>query len=182
MKLLAEAHALAPLNAEIAATYARAVARGYGVSSLGEQAAHTAKDIAQRALILDPQSADARLALALVHMYRGEGVGAAAELRRAMVIAPQDPDVLEMAGRMRAEVGPLERAIENLDAALAREPRFAEGRYTMARACALLGDRRTAEDTIGPPPSDPMELVPHLLTSARLALWWKDRPRIVELA
>ena len=181
IRLLATAHELVPSDPRIAATYARALARGYGIASLGEETARSAKDMAEKALAIEPRSADARLALAMVHLYRGEGVGAAAEIRRALAIAPGDPDVLEMLGRLRVEIGPLEAGIENLESVLEREPLHAEARYTKARAWALLGDRARAEASLGPRPKDMAARVPHLLTSARLAMWWADASLAPEL-
>lgn len=182
LRHLAEAHMLSPGDATIAATYARALARAYGTDSSRDDAARLAKEMAEKALALDPRRADARLALASVHLYRGELVGAATELKRATAIAPDDPDVLEMLGRIRAEVGPLETAVEHLSAALVREPSFREARYTLARAWALLGDRERCKSTLGPAPTDAAERVPWVLNGARLALWWSDRRPQLSLA
>ena len=181
VRLLGEAHMLSPGDATIAATYARALARGHVDAKLGEDVVRSATEMAEKALLLDPRRADARLALATMHFYRGEGVGGATELRRAFAVSPQDPDVLAMLGRVRAEVGPLELAITNLEDALALEPRLTVARQTMARAWALLGDRRRAEESLGPQPSDPDELVPHAFTRLRLALWWAEASTAPEL-
>jgi serine/threonine-protein kinase len=182
VRLLGEAHMLAPSDATIAATYARALARSYGTSSSGEDVARRAKEVVDKALALDPRRAEARLALASVHLYRGECIGAATELQRAFGSAPHDPDVLEMLGRLRAEVGPLETAVQQLEAALAREPYFAVARATLARTVALLGDHAATRTSLGPVPEDVSERIPHVLTSVRLALWWRDRRWLAELA
>jgi TolB-like protein/predicted Ser/Thr protein kinase len=182
LRLLGEAHMLAPGDATIAATYARALARSYGTTSSGEDVARRAKEIVDKALAIDPRRADARLALASVHLYRGECIGAATEVQRAYNVAPNDPDVHEMLGRLRAEVGPLDIAIRELELALAREPSFAEARFTLARVWALLGDRDKSETTLGPVGNDAAERMSHLLTALRFALWWKDRARLAELA
>lgn len=182
LRLLGEAHMLSPGDATIAATYARALARAYGTDSSREDAARLAKETAEKALALDPRRADARLALASVNLYRGELVGAATELKRATAIAPDDPDVLEMLGRIRAEVGPLEMAVQHLSTALVREPSFREARYTLARAWALLGDRDQCKSALGPSPADAAERVPYVLNAARLALWWNDRTPQLPLA
>jgi serine/threonine protein kinase/tetratricopeptide (TPR) repeat protein len=181
LRLLADAHMLAPSDATIAATYARALARSYGTTAATEDVARLAKEIAEKALVLDPRRADARLALTAVHLYRGDGVGAAIELRRAFAAAPGDGDVQEMLGRLRAEVGPLAVAVEHLRAALVREPTSTEARLSLARAHALLGDAAECERTLGPTPADPSEQIPHLLTAARLAMWFRDPRRIAEL-
>jgi serine/threonine-protein kinase len=175
VRILGEAHMLSPSDAKIAATYARALARRYTTGCHREDFMQIAKDISEKALLLDPRRAEARLALATIHLYRGEGVGGAAELRRAVAMSPQDPDVLEMVGRLRSEVGPLAVAAANLEEAFTREPRLVVARHTLARAWAMLGDRQRAEESLGPQPSDPDALVPYAITRLRLSLWWAER-------
>jgi hypothetical protein len=175
VRLLGEAQMLSPGDAKIASTYARALARGYVTGTHGEDLMQMAKDMAEKALLLDPRRADARLALATMHLYRSEGVGGAAELRRAAMVSPHDPDVLEMIGRLRSEVGPLDVAAANLEEALAREPRLSVARHTLARTWAMLGDRKRAEESLGPQPSDTDALVPYAITRLRLSLWWAER-------
>ncbi len=182
VRLLAEAHMLSPGDATIASTYARALARGYITGTHGEDVMQTAREMAERALLLDPRRADARLALSTMHLYRGEGVSGAAELGRAVVVSPEDPDVLEMLGRLRSEVGPLALAAANLEEAVAREPRLSVARQTLARTWAMLGDRRRAEETLGPPPSDQDALVPYAILRLRLSLWWAEQSAAPELA
>jgi len=181
LRLLADAHMLAPSDATIAATYARALARSYGTTAASEDVARLAKEIAEKALVLDPRRADARLALASVHLYRGDGAGAAIELRRAHAVAPDDADVLEMLGRLRAEVGPLSLALEQLGAALVREPASAEARYSLARVHALRGDVAECERTLGAPPTEAGARVPYFLTAARFAMWSRNPQRSAEL-
>ncbi|MDB4936615.1 MAG: hypothetical protein JWP87_3587 [Labilithrix sp.] len=181
LRLLGEAHMLSPADATIAATYARALARSYGTTSSGEDVARRAKEIVDKALAIDPRRADARLALASVHLYRGECIGAATEVHRAYGVSPNDPDVLEMLGRLRAEVGPLDIAIRNLELALAREPSFAEARLTLSRVWALLGDRERSDTTLGPVGDDATDRMSHLLAAVRLGLWWRDRTRLEAL-
>jgi len=181
LRLLADAHMLAPSDATIAATYARALARSYSTRASNEETARLAQEIAEKALVLDPRRADARLALTTVQTSRGNAVGAAIELRRAFAIAPDDADVQEMLGRLRIEIGPLETAIEHLRTALLLEPRSAEARHTLARAYALRGDDEACVATLGPVPTEPGERVPHLLVASRLAMWSRDPKRIAEL-
>jgi eukaryotic-like serine/threonine-protein kinase len=179
IRLLGEAHARSPDNPTLAAAYARALARAYGVDLAGDGRAAT--EAAERAVALDPSRAEGRLALALMHLYRGDGLGAASELARANAAAPSDTDVLELLGRLQSEVGPLDEALAHLEVVLAREPTFAEARYTATRAHALLGDWARAEALLGPEPIDPAGRVPHLLTRARLLLWRADRRGAAEL-
>ncbi len=173
IRLFREAHRRCPENPVLAAAYARALARAYGVE--GSEDGREAQVAAERAASLDPSSAEARVVLAMLHLYRGDGTGAASELARAMSVAPADTDVLELLGRLRAEVGPLEEASLHLERVLAREPAFAEARYTAARVHALSGDFPKAMMVLGVQPEDTASRVPHLLTHARLLLWAEDR-------
>ncbi len=179
VRLLGEAHARCPDNATIVAAHARALARALGVDASGD--ASNAQQVAERAVALDPARAEARAALALMHLYRGDGVGAATELARAVASAPNDPDVLELLGRLRAEVGPLDDAALHLGLVLAREPTFAEARLTLARVHALRGQWSEVDLVLGDIPTDIGARVPHLLTRSRLLLWRGDVGRAMEL-
>jgi serine/threonine protein kinase len=182
LRLLADSHMLAPGDASIAALYARALARSYGMTGRNEELAARSKEIAEKALVLDPRCADARLALSTVNLFRGDTVGCAIELRRALALAPGDADALAMLGRLRSEVGPLEAAAVHLQASLDREPLSADTRHTLARVHRLMGDEEACERTLGPPPADRSEQVGYLLSAARLALWSRDPRRTAELA
>lgn len=178
--LLGDAHELAPGNPTIAAAYARAIVRAYGVSNdnTGWRRAATA---AERAVSLAPTRGDARVPLAMWHLYRGDGVGAAQEAARALALAPSDVDALELVGRIRAEVGPSEVAEALLESALARAPGFAVARHTLARVVALRGDYAALDRLLAQPPTADAERVPYYLTHARFALWRGDAARAVEL-
>ena len=172
--LLSQAHQLSPANAPFAATYARALARSYGVEGRGEDVARVAQEVAEKALALEPALAEARVALAMVHLYRGEGVASASELRRALASNPNDPSALELAGRVRLEVGPVETAAELLTAALEGEPTLNEARYSLARAWATIGRWDHAATTLGPTPTACREVVPFMLHRSRFLLWERN--------
>jgi eukaryotic-like serine/threonine-protein kinase len=173
VRLFGEAAARSPDNATIAAAHARALARAYGGENTGDP--RDAQAAAERAIVLDPTRAEARIALAMVYLYRCDGVGAATELSRALGNAsPTDPDVLELLGRLRAEVGPPAMAIEHLELVLAREPNFMEARNTLARLHALQRDWSKVAGALGPEPSEPSQRVPFLLMEARLLMWRQD--------
>jgi serine/threonine protein kinase len=181
LRLLADAHMLAPADASIAATYARALARAYGTRGSDEPMARLAREMAEKALMLDPRSSDARLALSVVNLFRGDSVGAAIEVRRALALAPDDADVQAMLGRLRAEVGPIDVAEQHLLTSLAREPNSSDTRHTLARVYAMLGDVEACERTLGPIPSTHSEQVGHLLAAARLAMWNGGPDRLADL-
>ncbi len=182
LRLLADAHMLAPSDASIAATYARALARSYGTTGTNEDVARLAKEIAEKALVLQPRCADARVALSSVSLFRGDAMGAAIEARRARSLAPDDADVHGMLGRIRSEVGPLELAVDHLQSSLIREPGSSETRHTLARVHALLGNVAQCYETLGSVPPDRAEQVGHLLSAARLAMWFRDPVRMADLA
>ena len=88
-----------------------------------EDAYRTAREAANRALVLAPE-------LAAAHVARGQLLripdfnwrGAAAEYRRALALAPYDGDVKFVLGTQLAAFGDVERAIELTRQALATEP------------------------------------------------------------
>jgi hypothetical protein len=96
-------------------------------------------------------------------------------------VSPRHPDVLEMLGRLRSEIGPLDLAGANLEDALAREPRLTVARQSLARVHALLGNRQRAHESLGPIPSDPEALVPYAVTRVRLSMWLGERHAQPEL-
>src|SRR6185295_4272545 len=91
--------------------------------------------------------------------------------------APTDPDVLELVGRLRVEVGPLPIAIGQLELVLAREPAFAEARYSLARARALEGFWEDVDALLSSGPVDVSQRIPLLLNRGRLLVWRRDRGR-----
>ena len=80
---------LAPTRSRhLSGTLALALARAYGTGGGGDAALERARTLAESALATAPQLADARVALAALHAYNGEGVAAAGELRRALGSTP----------------------------------------------------------------------------------------------
>jgi len=180
--LLGQAHRLAPGNARFAATYARALARTYGVDARGESNALAAIEVAQKSLAIEPDLAEARAALAMIHLYRGEGVTAANEVVRALACDPEDTGALELAGRLRLEVGPIESAVKLTAAALEHEPNFNEARYTLARASATLRRWDDCREALGRRPDDARSVLPYLLLRIRFLIWERNTAEIEAIA
>jgi serine/threonine-protein kinase len=137
VSLLAGAHALAPDDARIAATYALALARR---DARTVALVDSARAVAERAVELGPNTAEAYLALALVNHYEGEARACAAALRRAYALDSNHADVLGWMGLLLAEVGALREALALMDRALAVDPSLVGVAAGRVRALALLGD------------------------------------------
>ena len=171
VSLLEMACVLAPTDPGIAATLALALARAYGTGGGGEPAAQRARDLAERALTAAPQLADARVALAALHAYDGEGVAAAGELKRALAMTPDALEALDWMGRLLVEVGDTERGLAYLDRAYSLEPVLVVSKLTATLTRALVGDwQRVTQDFAAVPP-DPFDRTMYWIYRARVALW-----------
>lgn len=169
--LLEKAHALAPVDSGIAATLALALARAYGSGEAGAAAAERARTLAEGALAQAPLLADARVALAALHAYEGEGVAAAGELRRALAATPDAVEALDWMGRLLIEVGALERGLAYLDRAHELDPSLIVSKLTATLGRALAGDwERVMQDFFRVPP-DPFDRAMYWIYRARAALW-----------
>ncbi len=95
--------------------------------------------MAQRATELDPQNAYARLWLAITHFFRHENDLFHAEAERALLLNPNDPEILADAGHYYAFMGEFERGIELSGQARRLNPfhpswyHFSFARYHFAR-------------------------------------------------
>lgn len=180
--LLEDAYARAPDDPRIAGTFALALARGAADQSLGAAAQRRAREAAEHALSCDRTQPEARTALGVVHLAQNEGAAAAAELRRALALAPNAASALDVAGRLLGEVGCVDEGLALLERALAIEPGIMMCRQGIARARALRGDWEGAEEAFGPPPPDPRDQPLYFLTRARLALWRGDASAVERVA
>ncbi|MBX3227208.1 MAG: protein kinase [Labilithrix sp.] len=171
VQLLETAHILAPREPTIAATLALALAREYGTGGGGEPAANRARELAEQALAAAPQLADARVALAALHAYDGEGVAAAGELRRALAAMPDEVEALDWTGRLLVEVGDPERGLAYLDRAYALEPALIVSRLSATLARALVGDWQRVDHDFSVVPPDPADRVMHWIYRARVGIW-----------
>ena len=178
VSLLEMACVLAPLDPGIAATLALALARAYGTGGGGEPAAQRARDLAERALSSSPQLADARVAIAALHAYDGEGVAAAGELRRALASTPDAIEALDWMGRLLIEVGDTERGLAYLDRAYGLDPAMIVSRLTATLGRALVGDWNRVMQDFAIVPADPFDRTMYWIYRARAALW-RDETALV---
>ena len=173
--LLREAHSRAPEDTRIAGTYALAVARILGSESDQVAEVNEARDLAERTLAADPSQPEARVALGFLHVNGGEHAAAASQLVRAVAVAPNSVEALDLVGRMLVEVGRAPLGVRTLRKALAIDPQLAHGRHAIARTYALSGDFAAAHEELGPIPSAEGDFVAYVLLKGRIALWQNDR-------
>lgn len=178
VSLLEMACVLAPTDPGICATLALALARAYGTGGGGEQAAQRSRDLAERALSSAPQLADARVALAALHAYDGEGVAAAGELRRALQATPDAIEALDWMGRLLIEVGDTERGFAYLDRAFGLDPAMIISKLTATLGRALIGDWNRVMHDFAMVPLDPFDRTMYWIYRARAALW-RDETALV---
>ncbi|HUS63278.1 MAG TPA: serine/threonine-protein kinase, partial [Kofleriaceae bacterium] len=126
--LLGQAQGRAPDDPTILAAGARAGARMLFFRS-DPTVAQRALALARRAVAAAPHSGEVELALAQVHFALGAYVDAATHAARAVRRAPFLADAHAMIGRVRVEVGPLERGRGALDRALALDPELHAARH-----------------------------------------------------
>lgn len=181
MKMLREAHQLAPDDLRIAATYALALARVLTSDPKATSMSAEARTLAEKVLVAVPSSTEARLALAFLHLNDSETKAAAVQLKRALDVNPNCVDAQDLAGRLLAEVDDTGFGIEALRRALAMDPSLAHARHTLVRAYALLGDYEAAVEATGAWSSHPGDFTAQMLARARIALWRGKRDAIAEL-
>jgi serine/threonine protein kinase/tetratricopeptide (TPR) repeat protein len=179
VKLLGEAHALERENATILGTYARARTRLWFWTGCVDDA-EQARLLAEQALALAPESADARLALAGVHFMNNEHAAALMLLKGALARAPSLAEARELLGRILLEVGRIEDGLLQLRAAVELDPRLQEA-VELARGSALLGRWDEVSGLLGRESSDPEEIPTRAITAARLALWSPDPAALLAL-
>ncbi len=141
MELLTAAHERAPDDVAILGAYARACARVWFFGGeRGVRAGEKARALAERAVSLAPDDPHTLLAVTGIRLLDNDWRGAARGARRLRERAPSAPETIEMVGRLRLETGQLERALKELEAALALEPMLINSRIDRIRIHALLGD------------------------------------------
>ena len=128
---LEQALLLAPGDPSILATLATALARSAFFSDGSELP--RARELAERAIVLDPGSGESWLALGLAHLYRNETAEGAFALSRAVSRAPGLGLAQGMLGALLLEAGTLADATAHLEGAIAIDPR-SDSIWDLARA------------------------------------------------
>ncbi len=171
VRLLQEAHMLAPADPRIAGTYALAVARVKVNGPDYRAVSSAARELAERTIASHPKQPEALVALGFTHLNDAEGTAAATQLMRALAVAPNSVEALDAVGRILVETGQTDRGIAMLRRALAHDPNMAQATQALARTHALLGDDERASEVLGPVPREASDFVPYLLMKGRIALW-----------
>lgn len=187
--MLREAWQRAPTDARIGGTYALSLARIMPADDNNGETTREARSVADKALAMSPTQAEARVALGLIHLGASESAAAATELGRALAVSPNAVEALDSVGRLLAEAGRPEVGIETLRRALAIDPELSQARHTIGRIYGLYADIEAFEEAMGPFPEHLGDLVPYLMTRARVLLWSRDTerakallPRLTDLA
>lgn len=168
IELFEQARARAPEDPSILAGCAMAHARQ--IFFAGNDSA--AAELADKAVKLAPNHAEARLALAMVRYQTNDTAAALREVCRAVALLPSLADAHLLLGRILLEVGPITKAMQSLEHALALDPALYVGYRELSRAQILAGgslDRARAE--LDRMPSTVDARVMRTVEDARLALW-----------
>jgi serine/threonine-protein kinase len=175
IELLRAAHERAPSDALILAAYAEALARQFGVGSANPvDRSAMARRLAEEAIRLAPQLADAHCALAQAKLHEPDLPGTAAGVVRALSLSPLLPDAHHLRARLLAEVGTPQEAMEAAQRAMQLEPRYGpQLRFDVqARARAMLGEWNL-EDYGGPP--EDLEIANlYWIMATRFTMWKRD--------
>ncbi len=106
-----------------ALAYARTIEAGGGSWMPYEEGYRRAREAAERALALEPDLAEAHVALGLVRMgYDWDWPGVEASMRRALELAPGNAEVVLAAAAAAGNVGRLDESIELCRRAIALDP------------------------------------------------------------
>ena len=167
--LLGQAHARAPQDPLIMAGYALALARQLGVANTAERG-ETARRVAEEAVRLAPDLAEAHLALANVRLHENEPREVAVGIVRALALSPLLPEAHDLRTRLLLEVAPPREAIEAADRAMQLEPRLIHLRYTVQlRARFVLGELEDSE--LFAVPTDPDVAGVYWVMAGRIMMW-----------
>jgi TolB-like protein len=105
-----------------------------------------AKDAAEKALLIDEDSAPAHAVLGLMHAeYEYDWDIADAELSKALTLSPRDPVSLDFAARLACHRGRYEEALRRIDASLSVDPLNPRTHRRKGFILYLAGDDHGAE-------------------------------------
>lgn len=149
MEYLKDAHERAPGDMAILGAYVRACGRVWFFGGdPGEAAGVLGRALADKAMAAAPDDPHVLLGVGTIRLLANDWIGAANVARRAIDRAPASPDAIELRARMRLEAGQIDRALLELEAALALEPMLVNSRMDRIRAHALLGDFERARELL----------------------------------
>jgi TolB-like protein/predicted Ser/Thr protein kinase len=174
IELLHAAHERSPQDPLITAAYAASLARQFGFGSANPiERNKTARQIAEEAVRMAPQLAEAHFALAQVKLHEPDLPGTAASLVRALSLSPLLPDAHQLRARLLSEVGSPRESIEAAHRAMQLEPRFSHLRFDVqARAHAMLGEWNLVD--YGEPPTEVEAANLYWIMATRFTMWKRD--------
>jgi len=131
----------APNDARILSAAAQALTRMLFFGE-GERGAvvERARVLTDRAVAVAPELGDTWAALASFRVNVGDFVGAARAVRTGLAHAPNSALLQDRAGRLFAEITPLDEAVSRLEIALSLDPTLVSARVELSRVFALRGD------------------------------------------
>ncbi len=172
--VLDRAHQRAPEDPRVTGLFALALSRGYGRPPHGREAAERARTLATRALELEPEQAEALVALAVLHLHNNEADAAIRYLRQGLAVAPNSVEALDWLGRIMAEVGRVDEGITLLRRATAIDPDQLNARFQIARIQAILGNQEAMNNALGELPTHPGDVASWMIIRVRDAMWRRD--------
>lgn len=172
--LFAQAHARAPNDPSILAGYALALSRLLAMPVAGTTTLADARNIAEKAIKVAPDSGEALVAMSAVELHAGKLELSAQLLGQAAARNPLLPDVAERVAMLLAETGPTDVAMSRIQRAISLEPRFIYLRYLMARGFALNLDWDSAREWSDKHVRSGSDENVHWIGRMRIAAWKRD--------
>jgi serine/threonine-protein kinase len=145
LSLFEAALARAPDDPVILSGYAMASMARLGMQEGSAAAFNDALVLAERAVALAPELAEAHVALANIRAHGGRHAEAAPEARLALQIAPSNADAHLMIGRLYGEAWRPAEALAHLATVQTLDPRVRMASAERSRIYALLGEWDNAE-------------------------------------
>ena len=177
VELLESAHARAPEDPLIMSAYAAALARQFGITAIPGGRQTSARSVAEKAVEIAPQLAEAHVALATVRLHEARFVDTAREVRLALALSPLLADAHELRARLLVEVGQPREALTAARRAIQLEPRMAHLHYNVIwRSLALLGEWDEVEKEFAAVPEDADVASIYWLALIRKLQWTADAP------
>ncbi len=176
-ELFEEALREAPDNPMILAGHALAIVRRCAFDEGADVHVEQARRAADRALVISPHLASARVARAYQQFMCGETVAAARELREVLAASPDCVDALDLSGRILAEAGATGEGVRRMKRAIELDPNLVTARLDLGRLHGLLGHAAASEAFFGEEPDQPGLSNVYWGHRSRVALWQRDSVR-----
>lgn len=161
-------------SAEVARVMARSSFIGDPASP---EALPKAAKLAELAYKQAPHHPQVLWALGYIRFYEGDQKEALALLDQARNLGADRLEIRDLIGRILCELGPIERAIENLEHVLKLDHKRMTTRFDLARLSAYVGDWQRVDKLLVFEPDSNADYGARAITRARIDLWRPDLPR-----